>query len=1450
LAVLTITSIDSTTGQVGFSVQHQYLVDGLAPGNGTISDVSTIGVSVADDDAQSGNNTTPVTVHNVTPAVALNTVSDINENGIATLTGSFTDIGLLDVHTLTVNWNDPNNALASTFTISAIQNAAGVVTLSVGQMFASSTDLAVLTITSIDGTTGEVGFTVEHQYLDDGLAPGNGTTSDVSTISVSVADDDAQSGTDTTTVTVHNITPAVVLNTVADINENGVATLTGSYTDIGLLDGHVLTVDWNDPNNSALSTFTVDAIRDAAGVLTLSAGDTFSSSTDGAILMITSVNVTTGEVSFSVQHQYLDDGLAPGNGTTSDISTIGVTVLDDDTQSGGDTATVTVNNVAPVVLLSAVPDINENGIATLTGSYTDIGLLDVHSLTVDWNDPNNALASTFTINAIQNAAGVPTLSVGQLFLSSTDLAVLSITSIDPTTGQVGFTVQHQYLDDGLALGNGTISDISTIGVTVVDDDTQSGDNTTTVTVHNVTPSVVLGAVADIDENGTATLTGSYTDIGLLDAHTLTVDWNDPNNAVASTFAINAIRDAAGALTLGVGNTFNSLTDAAVLLITAIDGATGQVSFSVEHQYLDDGAAPGNGTTSDISTIGVTVADDDAQSGNNTTTVTVHNVAPTLINVVGASINEGNVATISLNFVDPGSIDVFTANVDWRDGSTATILTLSLIDSSGTVGNTTYEWTAATRELVLSHLYADNSEYNVVVKVADDDMAANFAGVAGAANYVQTSTLVSVANVAPILGGTAGVVVNEGTAFTLASLGVHLEDIGFDNPLNQTPPALGDPFQETFAAATIDWGDGRGPIPVTIDNNFPSRVSGSAGVNTTAQFTHGAYTYADDGTYTVTIRVADDNMGAFVDPTKFTTGVAGVDFVDLTFEITVNNVVPQLAAPVPSAVSINEAQSVNFTVGFSDIGFDNPLNPNPPVSPLILDPTNESFRYFIDWGDGREQVGALTPQAVADLNGNVGIPSTGAFGGTHNYADDGVYTVTIRIADDNMVAYNDTSAFATGVAGVDFVERTFTVTVNNVTPSIVLPLEGDQVTATGFTQIRLSFNDPGYDNPLNQTPPPNGDQFLESFTYIVNWGDGTIDTITVINVSGTPQVINAQTSVLSSNRTSGSEGVLTTAGFEVQHRYLGPPDPLNPTADIHITVTFQDDNGGTVVQAIDITNPGINTFDVAIDTTPDVPRLDFTPVVPLPILLDQTTAAPATLQPAQTYTARSEATIASDRYLELVVVAPDGTELERYRLSDEALTDLRGLFSSLPDNRYKIFLIRTDNNSRRLVMDVFVRRGRVIDPSDDSEGTRDRPPTSEGTEQAGEEQQQGAPPAGGANGQGQPLDQNPLLEKVPADNPAGAQSVPTLPTDGVVQPAAAESAETERPFNRSHAAMRWALPFAGVGLAATRESWSERLGAALEQADERAWQRVRRAGRLSRNGAIRREKLATGASDGR
>ncbi len=743
-SILTITSVDTSNGLVGFSVGHTYVDDGTAgstttPGNGTASDQSTITVNVADDDGGTGSNTTTVTVSNVAPVVALNPISAINENDTATLTGSYTDIGIGDVHTVTVNWGDPNTATNSIFTVPATGILTGTPTFT-----STSSDGAVLTVTSFDTTTGVVNFSVQHQYFDDGLSdPGGGnfTTSDNSTITVTVDDDDTGSGSQTTTVTVNNVSATVSVNPVSDINENGTATVTGTLTDVGFFDAHLLKVVWNDPNG-------VDSEFFVPRTVDLTVNDQLQSGTgDGAVLTITSVDVT-GKVGYSVQHQYLDDGSSPGNNTTSDSTTITVSVVDDDDFVAGEdnfsdseSSTFTVKNVAPTVALNAVPDINENATATLTGSYTDIGLLDGHSVTVNWADPNNGLASTFAVSAIQNAAGTTTLHVGDIFNSSTDSAVLTISSIDTTTGQVGFSVQHQYLDDGLSLGNNTISDTSTIGVTVADDDAQSGSSTTLVTVHNVAPAVVLDAVPGISENGVATLTGTYTDGGLLDAHTVTVNWSDPNNSLASTFAVNAIQNAAGTATLHVNDTFSSSTDSAVLTITSIDSATGKVGFSVQHQYLDDGIAPGNGTDGDTNSISVTVADDDGQSGSSSRFVAVSNVSPTVVLNSVDAIVVNDTATITGKYTDAGLLDAHTLTFSWGDTTTgATFAVNAIQNAAGTATlhvNDTFNSStdgavlkitsinATTGEVAFSvqHQYTSNGTMTITANVSDDDASA-------------------------------------------------------------------------------------------------------------------------------------------------------------------------------------------------------------------------------------------------------------------------------------------------------------------------------------------------------------------------------------------------------------------------------------------------------------------------------------------------------------------------------------------------------------------------------------------------------------------------------------------------------------------------------------------------------------------------------------------------------
>jgi hypothetical protein len=202
---------------------------------------------------------------------------------------------------------------------------------------------------------------------------------------------------------------------------------------------------------------------------------------------------------------------------------------------------------------------------------------------------------------------------------------------------------------------------------------------------------------------------------------------------------------------------------------------------------------------------------------------------------------------------------------------------------------------------------------------------------------------------------------------------------------------------------------------------------------------------------------------------------------------------------------------------------------------------------------------------------------------------------------------------------------------------------------------------------------------------------------------------------------------------------------------------------------------------------------------------------------------------SERYLVLRVVYPDGSESENFRIEDEAIFDLREFFSTLPDGKYRIYLVRTENNSDRLVIEVDVRQGRVIDVSDDSEGTRDRPPTEEDASKA------------------VPLEENPLLkresaEEAAATNATDASAMLDLNGARILAIRQAEldgQVPNEKAKSEDEADDRVSFsPVLGVSLSlaalAAAEPWSRRVDTALAEADENAWQRLRQAGRRARN----------------
>ena len=328
-------------------------------------------------------------------------------------------------------------------------------------------------------------------------------------------------------------------------------------------------------------------------------------------------------------------------------------------------------------------------------------------------------------------------------------------------------------------------------------------------------------------------------------------------------------------------------------------------------------------------------------------------------------------------------------------------------------------------------------------------------------------------------------VDEGTQLSITNIG-QFTDPGFNNPLN-----VGGETTEQFTYA-IDWGDG-----TPADSGSPTiNVAGSPGVLTAGSF-DGQHTYADNGIYTVTVTVSDDDGGTTSD----------------TLTVTVNNVAPTLTVAPNQTVDEGTQLSITNIGQFTDPGFNNPLN--------VGGETTEQFTYSIDWGDGTP---ADSGSPTINVAGSPGVLTAGSFDGQHTYADNGIYTVTVTVSDDDGGTTSDT----------------LTVTVNNVAPTLTVAPnqtvdEGTQLSITNIGQ----FTDPGFNNPLNV-----GGETTEQFTYSIDWGDGTPAD------SGSPTI-----------NVAGSPGVLTAGSFDGQHTYAD-------NGIYTVTVTVSDDDGGTTSDTLD------------------------------------------------------------------------------------------------------------------------------------------------------------------------------------------------------------------------------------------------------------------------------------------
>src|SRR5262249_44106147 len=139
--------------------------------------------------------------------------------------------------------------------------------------------------------------------------------------------------------------------------------------------------------------------------------------------------------------------------------------------------------------------------------------------------------------------------------------------------------------------------------------------------------------------------------------------------------------------------------------------------------------------------------------------------------------------------------------------------------------------------------------------------------------------------------------------------------------------------------------------------------------------------------------------------------------------------------------------------------------------------------------------------------------SGTVTGTHVYADNGTYTITVAVTDN----------------AADSASRLASATVANVAPSVTAAANSTVLVQTPFTVQLATFTDPGFTSNTAGT--------AETFTATIDWGDHSALTPGSITV------------------TQGSPGVLTTGVVSGTHTYAS-------AGDYAVLLTVTDDDGGS------------------------------------------------------------------------------------------------------------------------------------------------------------------------------------------------------------------------------------------------------------------------------------------------
>jgi PKD repeat protein len=610
-------------------------------------------------------------------------------------------------------------------------------------------------------------------------------------------------------VTVNNVSPIIGVPTITTAYEGSSITISGKITDPGINDTINAKIDWGDGSSDTILSNSANSDTGVTFTNTHEYGDT----SDYSITITAWDNDMTESEASQINANVQPNNVKPSTPTVTIDTTKATDVTVD---VNGVSKTIPLYSTLPIEISGEITDagwadeifaevewddLTEDNIEQLTGTLTNNSptaefsysaehqyLLNgaIHSVNVCTWDDDDVTQVCKTIDFQLDA--IPTLSASiaatakegsDVSLSGTitdvnPIDIISATvdwgdgsavetlvdSVEITLDGISFDANHPFGDNG----------DYTITVCAEDDEGETCKDKDS-TISNEDPTTSLDTLDPIDEGSTVSINGDVSDPGWLDTFVLaTIDWKDGTQEDAT------IDSSEG------------------------DYPNSTLTYSGTHEYGDNGDYA----------IEACIQDDDLAQHCDSKTITINNVAPTVIPDSIPDANEGDVISADGSVTDPGWLDVLSATIDWDDGTTGTP-DIDNVENDKPDSSFTYTDT---------HVYADNDLYSVNVCAQDDDLAESCSPVD-----------VLINNVSPTVG----------------LITVPLEPISVGTEITVSA-SFTDPGTADTHTALWDWDNGSSSVGTVNETDGSGSVSDN-------------YTYNFPGIYTITLTVTDDDGGA-------------------------------------------------------------------------------------------------------------------------------------------------------------------------------------------------------------------------------------------------------------------------------------------------------------------------------------------------------------------------------------------------------------------------------------------------------------------------------------------------------------------------------------------------------------------------------------------------------------